>query len=86
MFEIEDRLRDPGTRSIHIAGELTTGTEDQVFIRGGAIFANRNQTDGAALGFGLRYERFEFGIARSLARGGPALQQEPVHLTLGVAF
>ncbi len=86
MFEIEDRLRELGTRSLHAAAELTAGTSDQVFIRGGAIFANRNQTDGAAVGFGLRYERFEFGIARSLARGGPALQQEPVHLTLGVSF
>ena len=86
LLEVEDRLRDPGTRSLHLASELTAGTGDQVFIRGGIIFANRNQTDGAALGFGLRYERFEFGIARSLARGGPLLQQEPVHLTLGVAF
>lgn len=86
MLEVEDRLRELGTRSVHIAAELTGGTGDQLFLRGGAIFANRNQTDGAALGFGLRYERFEFGIARSLARGGPASQQEPVHLTLGVVF
>ena len=25
-------------------------------------------------------------LARSLARGGPILQQEPVHLTLGLSF
>ena len=86
LLEVEDRMRDPGTRSFHLASELTAGTGDQVFVRGGVIFANRNQTDGAAVGFGLRYERFEFGIARSLARGGPSLQQEPIHLTLGLAF
>ena len=86
LLELEDRLRALGTRSLHLASELTAGTGDQVFIRGGVIFANRNQTDGAAVGFGLRYERFEFGIARSLARGGPVLQQEPVHLTVGLSF
>jgi hypothetical protein len=86
MLEVQDRLRVPGTRSVHRVPELTGGTGDQVFIREGAIFTNRNQTDGAALGFGLQYERFEFGIARSLACGGPALQQDPAHLILGVAF
>ena len=86
LLELEDRLRDTADRSLHLASELTAGATDQVFIRGGFIFGNRNQTDGAAIGFGLRYERFEFGIARSVARGGPAFEQEPVHLTLGFLF
>ena len=87
LAEFEDHLRNPGRPQLFIASELTAGTSDQLFVRGGFIFADRrNQTDAAAIGFGLRYERLELGIARSLARGGPTLEQEPVHLTLGLAF
>ena len=87
LAEFEDHLRDPGRPQLFIATELTAGTSDQLFVRGGFIFADRrNQTDAAAIGFGLRYERLELGIARSLARGGPTLEQEPVHLTLGLSF
>jgi hypothetical protein len=87
LAEFEDHLRNPGRPQLFIASELTAGASDQLFVRGGFIFADRrNQTDAAAIGFGLRYERLELGIARSLARGGPTLEQEPVHLTLGLAF
>ncbi len=86
FVEMEDRLRDPGTPSFYLGSEVTAGATDQLYLRGGYIFENRNQTDGAALGLGFRYERFEFGIARSLARGGPSPDQEPVHLSLGVSF
>lgn len=86
VIELEDRLRNPGNVSIFFGGEFVAGIQDQVFVRGGYIVGNRNQTDGAAVGFGVRYERFEFGIARSLARGGPVSGDEPVHVTLGVAL
>jgi len=87
LAEFEDHLRNPGRPQLFLASELTAGGTDQLFVRGGFIFADRrNQTDAAAIGFGLRYERLELGIARSLARGGPTLEQEPVHLTLGLAF
>lgn len=86
ILEVEDRLRDPGNTSLFVGSEFLAGVADQVFVRGGYIFGNQNQTDGAALGFGVRYERFEFGIARSLARGGPSSGDEPIHLTLGLAF
>jgi len=86
VVEVEDRLRDLGNTSLFLGSEFLAGATDQVFVRGGYIFGNRNQTDGAALGFGVRYERFEFGIARSLARGGPSSGDEPIHLTLGLAF
>lgn len=89
LAELEDHLKDPGSPQLFVATELTAGSSDQLFIRGGFIFAdfaNRNQTDGAAVGFGLRFDRLQFGIARSLARGGPTLEQEPVHLTLGLSF
>jgi hypothetical protein len=86
VLEAEDRLRDLGNTSLFVGGEFVAGSEDQIYLRGGYILGNRNQTDGAAVGFGVRYERFEFGIARSLARGGPASGDEPIHVTLGVAL
>jgi hypothetical protein len=84
--EIEEQARSLGNPALLVGGQLSAGTDDRVYVRGGYIFGSRTQTDGAAVGLGLRYERFEFGISRSLARGGPALEQEPVHLTLGFAL
>ncbi len=86
VMEVEDRLRDPGNLSVYFGSELLAGGADQIFLRGGYVLGNRNQTDGAAVGFGVRYERFEFGIARSLARGGPSSEEGPVHVSLGVAL
>jgi hypothetical protein len=86
LAEVEDRLRDFGSPAFYFGSELRAGTTDQVYVRGGYILGNENQIDGAAVGLGLRYERFEFGIARSLARGGPTAEREPVHLTLGISL
>jgi hypothetical protein len=85
LTEIEDRLRDPGDPSVYLATEIEAGSEDRVYLRAGYIFGNRSQIDGAGIGIGFRYERFEFDLARSLARGGPAIEGEPVHITLGFA-
>jgi hypothetical protein len=88
MFELEDRLRDPGQLSYLVGAEFfaEAGAIDQVSIRGGYIFGKRNQTDGAGLGFGVHYDRVEFGIARSLARSSLSSGDEPVHVTLGFTF
>ena len=86
LVEVEDRLRDPGDPALLVGSEVAFGTDDQVSIRGGYVLGSHTQTDGAAIGLGLRYERFELAIARTLARGGPTLEQEPVHLTLGFVF
>ncbi|MFW5905135.1 MAG: hypothetical protein ACOCUZ_02855, partial [bacterium] len=86
ILEVEDRMRGPGNTSVFFGGQFVAGTGDQIFLRGGYVVGNRNQTDGAAVGFGVRYERFEFGIARSLARGGPSSEEGPVHVSLGVVL
>jgi hypothetical protein len=86
IVEAEDRVRDLGDPSLYLGGEFLAGAVDQVFIRAGYILGDRHEIDGAAVGFGVRYERFELGIARSLARGGPAAASEPVHVTLGLSF
>lgn len=89
--ELEDRLRDPGNLSVFLGSQISAQAVgiDEVSVRGGYVWGgglDRNQTAGAGLGFGVRFDRFEFGIARSLSRGGPASGDEPVHITLGFAF
>lgn len=86
LGEVEDRMRDPGSPAFYLGSEVRVGSQDQIYVRAGYVFGDENQIDGAAVGLGLRYERFEFGIARSLARGGPTAEREPVHLTLGVSL
>lgn len=83
VLEGEDRLLEPGNGSAYLGAEFTAGTQDRVFLRGGYVFSG-NPTDGAALGFGFQYERFEFGFARALARGGLTSGDEPVHVTLAL--
>lgn len=85
LGEVEDRLRGLGDPSVYLATEVEAGSEDRVYIRGGYIFGNRSQIDGAGIGIGFRFDRFEFDLARSLARGGPAIEGEPVHISLGFA-
>ncbi|MSR23429.1 MAG: hypothetical protein EXR92_07800 [Gemmatimonadetes bacterium] len=86
LTEAEDRPRALGDPPFFLAGELTAGTGDRVYIRGGYVFGSLNETYGAAIGLGLVYERFELSISRELPRGGAALEQDPTHLSLGVAF
>lgn len=83
LTEVEERPRDPGDPSLFVGSEFEAGSEDRVYVRGGYIFGSGSQVDGAGVGFGIRYENFQFDIARSLARGGPALEREPMHFTLG---
>ncbi len=84
--ELEDRWRSPGHPSVFIGTEFSAGRRDMIFVRAGYVNGDLDQTDGAALGLGLRYERFDLGIAKSLARAELTGDTEPVHVTLGVVF
>lgn len=85
-LDVEDRLRNPGEPAVLLGAEFSAGTEDRVYIRGGYTLVRATGLEGAAAGFGLRLDRFELEIARTLPRGAIASQQEPVHLTLAVRF
>lgn len=84
--EVEDRWRGTGRPSTYFGTELSAGAEDMVYVRGGYVRGELDRPDGAAVGVGLRYERLELGIARSLARPGIGGDTEPVHITLGLRF
>lgn len=85
-LEVEDRMRSLGEPSLYLGTELMAGTEEKVFVRAGYVFGELDQTDGAAIGLGLRFERFDLGIARSLAAADIGQESEPFYFTLGLAF
>jgi hypothetical protein len=85
-LELEDRLREPGSPAVLVGVEFSAGTVDQLFVRGGYVTGQPAGLDGASVGFGFRFDRFELDLARVLPRGSIASQQEPTHLTLGVRF
>jgi hypothetical protein len=89
LVEVEDRVRNPGNPAILLGGEFFAGSSDRIVARGGYILAGSGPADhleAAAVGLGIRYERLELDVARSLARRGLASQQEPIHFTVGVRF
>ncbi len=85
-FEVEDRLRSLGSLSYHIGTELTAGQMDRLSLRAGYVWSDLNQEDGGRVGLGLRFERFDLAIAKSLAVSTLTGETEPVHVTFSIAF
>jgi hypothetical protein len=86
LAEGESRVNVEGGASRYFGAELRAGTRDVISLRGGYVSGSLDRPDGAAVGVGLRHERLELGIARSLGRSGVGLLSEPMHFTLGFAF
>ncbi len=84
--ELQDRLLDPGSVSVYVGSEVTAGTNDALFLRAGYVFGDLDQEAGARVGLGLRYERFDLAIAKSLAVSTLTGETEPVHVTFSVVF
>jgi hypothetical protein len=85
-MEVQDRVRDPGSTSLYIGSELTAGTQDALFLRAGYVVNDLDAESGARVGLGLRYERFDLSIAKSLAVSTLTGETEPVHVTFSVIF
>jgi hypothetical protein len=69
-----------------MGSELIAGQADALFLRAGYVFSDLNQEDGARVGLGLRYERFDLAIAKSLAVSTLTGETEPVHVTFSIRF
>jgi hypothetical protein len=82
--DAEARSLDQGERAVLLGAEFSAGSTDQLFVRGGYSTGQSPGLDGASVGFGFRFDRFELDLARGLPRGGIASRQEPTHLTLAV--
>jgi hypothetical protein len=85
-MEMEDRWRDLGSPVIYAGTELTAGEGDLLFVRAGYAEGSAGQSGGAAVGVGLRYERFELALGKSLAGSTLTGDGEPVHVTFGIVF
>lgn len=85
-FEIEDRVRALGSLSYHLGTELTAGQTDRLSLRAGYVWSDLDQEDGGRVGLGLRFERFDLSIAKSLAVSTLTGETEPVHVTFSIAF
>jgi hypothetical protein len=82
--EVEERWRDPGSPALYLGTEFSAAVEPTVLqLRAGYVIGNGEQVDGAAVGVGIRFNRFDLGIAKSLATN-LAQDTEPVHVTFGL--
>lgn len=85
-LELEDRIRDPGSPSVYVGSEFTAGRTDAIALRAGYVVSEIDQEDGTRVGLGVRYERFELSIAKSLAVSSLTGETEPVHVTFSIVF
>lgn len=85
-LEVQDRLRDPGSISVYLGSELVAGSDDALVLRTGYVVGDLDQESGARVGLGLRYERFDLAIAKSLAVSTVTGETEPVHVSFSIVF
>ncbi len=84
--ELQERMRDPGSPSLYLGSEFKAGGTDQLALRAGYVVGDLDQENGARVGLGLRHERFELSIAKSLAVSTLTGETEPVYVTFAVDF
>jgi len=84
--EVEDRLRDPGSTGTYVGTEIVAGAGPSLSLRAGYTFESELQVDGAGVGVGVRFERFDVGIAKSLGSTTLDGESEPVQITFGFVF
>ena len=84
--ELEDRWRELGSPVWYMGSEFLAGEEDVFFLRVGYGRENAGGTEGAAVGLGIRYDRFDVSIAKSLSGSSLTEGSEPVHVSFGVTF
>jgi hypothetical protein len=84
--ELEDRWRDLGDPVLFLGTELVVGTDDLIFLRAGYGQQQVGRSAGASVGLGVRYDRFEMGVAKRLSAATVSGEPEPVHISFGVVF
>ena len=82
--EAEDRPRDLGSPSWYLG--LNFSAADIVQVRAGYVGGQLDQTDGATVGMGFRFDRFDLNLAKYLTRSMVTQERQPVHVSLGVTF
>lgn len=85
-LEVQDRLRELGSLSYYIGAEFVAGQIDALSVRSGYVWSDLPSEDGGRVGLGLRYERFDLAIAKSLAVSPLADESDAVHVTFSIGF
>lgn len=83
-LETEDRARDLGSPSLY-AG-LNLSAAELFHVRAGYVGGKLDQTNGASVGLGFRFDRFSLNLAKSLTRSVVTGASQPLHVTFGVEF
>ena len=73
-------------RSHIIFGTELAAGNDQLSPRAGYVWSDLEQEDGGRVGLGIRFERFDLSIAKSLAVSSLTGETEPVHVTFSIRF
>jgi hypothetical protein len=84
--EVQDRVRDRGNMSVYVGSELAAGAQEALFLRAGYVVTDPDVESGARVGLGMRYQRFDLAIAKSLAVSTLTGETEPVHVTFSIVF
>jgi hypothetical protein len=91
--EVEDRWKNPGSPATYLGAEFTAGRldptagrRDALHVRAGYVFSAEQQLDGASVGVGLQYQRFDMALAKSLASSPFPGESEPIHISFGFIF
>jgi hypothetical protein len=80
--ELQDRPGYPGGTSLFVGSELAAGLRDALFLRAGYA-TDGDQPGGVGIGVGLRSEKFEISVAKSLAASTVA---EPINVSFSIGF
>lgn len=81
-IDVQDELRNLG--SVVPSAGLELDMQQVIFLRAGYTLGE-GLASGAAIGVGLRYDRFDIGVARSFVNTGFE-EGEPFQITFGVQF
>ncbi len=93
--EVQDRLRDFGVPSLYFGTEVTAGGTEELglSLRAGYVVGDllgkiqgSDPEDGARVGLGIRYDRLDMSIAKSLAVSSLTGETEPIHVTLSIGL
>lgn len=83
--DVVQRIRDVGKPAVNVGVEVALN--ETIFIRAGhASSADGITLGGAGIGVGLKYQRFDVGVAKTFATSLQDPEGEPVHISFGVSF
>lgn len=83
--EVQDRLRHPGDPSLYVGAELAAGSTEALFLRAGYA-TETDQPGGASVGLGLRLQKFEISVAKSLAVATLTGETDPFTVSFSVGM